>query len=110
MNAWRSTYASFVAVPALDGWIDAQRAKLADDFFATYTPDPRDWKGTKRANALAKAVAVLNSWEIRADSCRALRAIVAAQRARLDARTDRLLAKRTDALGDLYRLAAKKPV
>lgn len=98
---------SYVAVPALDGWMDTQRAKLADEFFGAYKNDPRDWRGTKRANALSKAVAVLNSWEIRADSCRAFRAIVAAQRARIDARIDRQLAKRSDALGDLYRRAPK---
>lgn len=49
MNTWRSTYASFVPSPALDAWIDEQRARLADEFFATYTPDPRDRTGKKRA-------------------------------------------------------------
>lgn len=95
MRTWNSTAASgwtiYAARPELDAWRATQLALLADD-----PSNPR------------MPAEPGSEWDAHREGCRVMRAIVAAQRAKLDARTDRQLAKRTDALGALYARAPKR--
>jgi hypothetical protein len=75
----------------LDAWLATQLELLADD--------PANPKMPRHP---------LSEWDSHRDGCRVMRQIVAAVRAKQDRETDRLLARRTDALGALFARAPKK--
>ena len=98
------THWVYVTDPDIEAWIQVHRSRIWDATpLGTYKAG--DWDGQK---ARQKAVEPLSGWSVHAEGVRAFRAIVAAQRARQDRATDRLLAKRTDALGNLYHRAPKR--
>lgn len=96
MRTWNSTdrWQLYAVVPELEAWRNAQADKIAarhDD-----------------AAALMAESRSLSDAEAHSDSVRRFRQIIANRRAALDARTDRQLAKRTDALGALFARAPKR--
>lgn len=72
-------------------------------------PDVAEWADAHVRRIVAAGGGVKVGFERQGfeDGVRAFRAIVAAQRSKLNARTDRELAKRTDALGQLFARAPK---
>ena len=102
MNTWKSLdpWHIYVDNAELEAWVQVHRAAIVDALI----PDPYDWKGRK----VAKAIEPLSNAYIHAENVRAFARILSAKASARDAKTDRLLAKRTDALGALYARAPKR--
>lgn len=95
-TTWRTEARPYVwqiyaANPELDAWRSEQLMLLADDPSNPKMP----------ANPLSE-------WDAHVDGMRAFREIIRRAQAARDAKTDRLLAKRTDALGELFNRAPKR--
>ena len=98
MRTWQSTdrWSPYVAVPELEAWRES-----AGHAFAMAHVDNPDTK------AVFEVIRNVHDGDVHAEGVRAFRSIIAGQRSKLNARTDRLLAKRTDALGQLFARAPK---
>lgn len=102
MNTWKSVdpWHIYLDNAELEAWVQVRRQRIVD----ALVPDPYDWKGRK----VAKAIEQLNNAYIHAENVRAFARILGAKASARDAKIDRLLAKRTDALGVLYARAPKR--
>ena len=98
MKTWQTPdrWAPYVAVPELEAW----RVAASHSFAMAHADDP----DTKAVFAVVRNI---HDGDIFAEGVRAFRAIIAGKRSALNARTDRELRKRTDALGQLFARAPK---
>ena len=103
-TTWRTEAGSgwriYAANVELDEWTQVQRGRIVD----ALVPDPYDWKGAK----ISKAIEPLSEFSIHAENVRAFARILRAAETSRDGKLDRLLAKRTDALGALFARAPKR--
>lgn len=96
MRTWRSTdrWELYVPVPAFEAWRQVQASKIADRH--------------DDATALLAESRSLSDAAAHSDSVRAFARILRAAETSRDGKLDRLLAKRTDALGALFARAPKR--